>query len=884
MKGSENMKREEMPTKYNPQAVEAGRYEKWLDDGVFKPSGNPEAEPYSIVIPPPNVTGKLHLGHAWDVTLQDMIIRQKRMQGFDTLWLPGMDHAGIATQAKVEEKLATQGISRYDLGRKKFVQQVWDWKEEYASTIREQWSKMGVSVDYSRERFTLDTGLNKAVNKVFVDLYNKGLIYRGEYIINWDPKAQTALSDIEVIHKDVKGAFYHINYPVVGSDEVVEIATTRPETMLGDTAIAIHPEDERYQHLIGKTVMLPLMNREIPVVADEYVDREFGTGVVKITPAHDPNDFEVGNRHDLPRLNVMNLDGSMNKNAGKYADLDRFEARKQVIADLKEIDLLVKIEEMDHSVGHSERSGAVVEPLLSTQWFVKMQPLAEKTINNQSSEDAVEFFPPRFNNTFLTWMENIHDWVISRQLWWGHQIPAWYHKETGEVYVGETAPENEEDWQRDPDVLDTWFSSALWPFSTMGWPEESADFDRYFPTSTLVTGYDILTFWVSRMIFQSLEFTGKRPFQNVLIHGLIRDAEGRKMSKSLGNGIDPMDVIDEFGVDALRWFLANGSAPGQDVRYSEEKLSSAWNFINKIWNASRYVLMNVGDLTIDQIEIGEDQTIADQWILARLQTTIESVTRLFDKFEFGEAGRILYHFIWDDYCDWYIEMTKESLQDETSDNKTTKSILIYVLDQFLRLLHPIMPFVTEEIWQQLLSEKSSLVIADYPVVNDAYIKPEAVTAMNQLIEVIRGVRTIRNEMNTPLSKAVDLFIKANNEEVVELLKANQAYIERFCNPENLVISMDPETPQEVVSQTLSFAQILMPLEGLIKIEDEIKRLEQEQIKLNKEVERIDKKLANQGFVSKAPEKVVEEERAKREDYVSQLNAVTERIAQLETLL
>lgn len=883
-KGSEILNREEMPTKYNPHSIEEGRYQEWIEAGVFKPSENPEAEPYSIVIPPPNVTGKLHLGHAWDVTLQDMVIRQKRMQGFDTLWLPGMDHAGIATQAKVEEKLATQGISRHDLGREKFVQQVWDWKEEYAGTIREQWSKMGISVDYSRERFTLDAGLNKAVNKVFVDFYNKGLIYRGEYIINWDPKAQTALSDIEVIHKDVKGAFYHIKYPIVGSEEFVEIATTRPETMLGDTAIAVHPEDERYQHLIGQKVLLPLMNREIPVVADEYVEREFGTGVVKITPAHDPNDFEVGNRHDLPRLNVMNLDGSMNENAGDYAKLDRFEARKQVVADLETQGYLVKIEELEHSVGHSERSGAVVEPYLSTQWFVKMQPLAEKTIQNQDSDDAVEFYPPRFNQTFLTWMENIHDWVISRQLWWGHQIPAWYHKETGEIYVGETAPENEAEWERDKDVLDTWFSSALWPFSTMGWPEESSDFDRYFPTSTLVTGYDILTFWVSRMIFQSLEFTGRRPFKNVLIHGLIRDADGRKMSKSLGNGIDPMDVIDEFGVDALRWFLANGSTPGQDVRYSEEKLSSAWNFINKIWNASRYVLMNVGELTIDQIEIGDDQTVADKWILSRLQATIEAVTRLFDKFEFGEAGRILYHFIWDDYCDWYIEMTKESLQDESSDNKTTKSILIHVLDQFLRLLHPIMPFVTEEIWQQLLSEKSSIVIADYPKVNDSYVNDEAVTAMNQLIEVIRGVRTIRNEMNTPLSKAVDIYIKVNSLEVAELLEENKAYLERFCHPESLIISENPETPNEVVSQTLSFAQILMPLEGLIKIEDEIKRLSQEQEKLNKEVERIDKKLANEGFVSKAPEKVVEEERIKRTDYVNQLDAVTERINQLETLL
>lgn len=875
--------KKEMSTKYNPQAVEAGKYQQWVESGVFKPSEDPNAEPYSIVIPPPNVTGKLHLGHAWDVTLQDMIIRQKRMQGYDTLWLPGMDHAGIATQAKVEEKLAKEGISRHDLGRDKFIQQVWDWKEEYAQTIRQQWGKMGVSVDYSRERFTLDEGLNKAVNRVFVELYKKGLIYRGEYIINWDPKAMTALSDIEVIHKDIEGAFYHINYPVVGSDEVLEIATTRPETMLGDTAVVVHPEDERYQHLIGKTVMLPLMNREIPIIADDYVDVEFGTGVMKVTPAHDPNDFELGNRHNLQRLNVMNLDGSMNEKAGQYAGLDRFVARKQIVKDLEELGLMVKIVNHPHSVGHSERSGAVVEPILSTQWFVKMKPLAERTIQNQSEDDAVSFFPPRFNQTFLTWMENVHDWVISRQLWWGHQIPAWYHKETGEVYVGEVAPEDEENWERDKDVLDTWFSSALWPFSTMGWPEETADFDRYFPTSTLVTGYDIIFFWVSRMIFQSLEFTGRRPFNNVLLHGLIRDSEGRKMSKSLGNGIDPMDVIDEFGVDALRWFLANGSAPGQDVRYSEEKLSAAWNFINKIWNASRFALMNVGEMTIEDIKIGEDLTLADRWIMARLQNVIEDVTRLFDKFEFGEAGRVLYHFIWDDFCDWYIEMTKEQLQDDSRDNTTTKSILVHVLDNILKLSHPIMPFVTEEIWQQIAPAGQSIVVAKYPVVDENYRDAQSEKAMEQVMEIIRAVRMIRNEMNTPLSKKVDLFIKANDEATMDLLTANKAYIERFCNPEALEIALAPNAPEEVGSQTLPFAQILMPLAGLIKIEDEIKRLEQEVVKLEKEVDRVVKKLSNQGFVAKAPAAVVEAERAKQVDYEQQLAAVQERIAHLRQL-
>ena len=877
----------EMSSKFQPQEVEAGKYQWWVDSGVFHPNEDPNAEPYSIVIPPPNVTGKLHLGHAWDVTLQDMIIRQKRMQGFDTLWLPGMDHAGIATQAKVEEKLRGEGLSRYDLGREKFLEQTWEWKEEYASHIREQWAKMGISVDYRRERFTLDKGLSDAVKKVFVTLYEKGLIYRGEYIINWDPKAKTSLSDIEVIHKDVEGAFYHMNYPLADGSGFLEIATTRPETLLGDTAVAVHPDDERYQALIGKTVILPLMNREIPIIADEYVEQDFGTGVVKITPAHDPNDFEVGNRHNLPRINVMNDDATMNELAGKYEGMDRFAARKAIVKDLEEAGLLVKIEKNLHSVGHSERTDVVVEPRLSKQWFVKMGPLAQQAINAQRAEgdNTVNFYPPRFNDAYLRWMENIHDWVISRQLWWGHQIPAWYHKETGEVFVGMEAPSDSENWTQDPDVLDTWFSSALWPFSTMGWPdEESADYKRYYPTSTLVTGYDILTFWVSRMMFQGLEFTGKRPFKNVLIHGLIRDSQGRKMSKSLGNGVDPMEVIEQYGADALRWFLANGSAPGQDVRYSTDKMDAAWNFINKIWNASRYALMNVGDLTADQVDITGEKTLADKWILTRLNQTIGKVTELFEKFEFGEAGRLLYRFIWDDFCDWYIEMSKETLAvDDEAAKLTTRSILVYVLDNTLRLLHPIMPFVTEEIWQSVPHVGESLVVATYPTVHPEQMDEKAAEEMEFLMDFIRSVRTVRNEMNTPLSKPINIIAKVSDAAHYAILKENESYIARFSNPEEFVYGEDVEAPSDAVTSVITGAEIYLPLAGLINIEDEIARLEKEAEKLQQEVDRVEKKLSNEKFVAKAPAAVVEAERAKGADYQAQREAVLERIATLKKI-
>ncbi len=877
------MTKKELSTKYQPNEVEAGRYQEWLDKELFKPSGDKKAKPYSIVIPPPNVTGKLHLGHAWDTTLQDIIIRQKRMQGFDTLWLPGMDHAGIATQAKVEEKLREQGISRYDLGREKFVEEVWSWKEEYADHIREQWAKMGLSLDYSRERFTLDDGLSEAVRKVFVTMYNKDLIYRGEYIINWDPQARTALSDIEVIHKDIEGAFYHMSYPLADGSGVVEIATTRPETMLGDTAVAVHPEDERYQALIGKMVVLPLVNKEIPIIADDYVEREFGTGVVKITPAHDPNDFEVGNRHDLPRVNVMNDDGTMNELAGIYAGLDRFAARKQIIKDLEAMGRLVKIEKMVHSVGHSERTGVVVEPRLSTQWFVNMAPLAKESIENQASDNAVEFYPPRFNQTFLRWMENIHDWVISRQLWWGHQIPAWYHKETGEVYVGMEAPANLENWQQDPDVLDTWFSSALWPFSTMGWPDEnSEDYQRYFPNNTLVTGYDIIAFWVSRMIFQSLEFTGERPFDNVLIHGLIRAEDGRKMSKSLGNGIDPMEIIDQYGADALRWFLSNGSSPGQDMRFSYEKMDAAWNFINKIWNASRFVLMNVEGLTLEDLSLQGEKTVADRWILSRLNETIEKVTNLFERFEFGEAGRQLYNFIWDDFCDWYIEMSKETLygEDETA-KMMNKSVLVHVLDQSLRLLHPIMPFVTEEIWGNLPHQGDSLVVAQYPTVEAKWIDETATTGMETLKELIRSVRNIRAEVNTPLSKKITLLIHTSDAEIDQFLKENINYIERFCNPEELVIANQIDAPELAMSAILTGATIYLPLADLINIDEEIERLTKELAKWTQEVKRVQGKLANERFVANAPTAVVEEEREKEKDYLEKQKSTSDRIAQLK---
>lgn len=878
----------EMSTKYDPSQVEPGRYKEWIEKGLFKPNEDKEAKPYSIVIPPPNVTGKLHLGHAWDTTLQDMIIRQKRMQGFDTLWLPGMDHAGIATQAKVEARLAEDGISRYDLGREKFVEKVWEWKGEYADIIHQQWAKLGLSLDYDRERFTLDDGLSKAVRKVFVTLYKKGLIYRGEYIINWDPKARTALSDIEVIHKDDKGAFYHVKYPFAddttfNGKNYIEIATTRPETMMGDVAVAVNPDDERYKDIVGKTLVLPLQGRHIPIIVDQYVDPEFGTGMVKITPAHDPNDFEVGNRHNLERINTMNEDATMNANAGKYEGLDRFEARKAIVSDLEEQGYMLKIEPIVHSVGHSERTGVQVESRLSTQWFVKMKPLAEAALKNQETDDRVDFVPPRFEHTFTQWMENVHDWVISRQLWWGHQIPAWYHKETGEIYVGEEAPEDIENWEQDSDVLDTWFSSALWSFSTMGWPDtESPDFKRYFPTNTLVTGYDIIFFWVSRMIFQSVEFTKRRPFKNVLIHGLIRDEQGRKMSKSLGNGIDPMDVIDKYGADALRWFLSNGSAPGQDVRFSYTKMDAAWNFINKIWNASRFVIMNLdSDVELSLPEASEWQ-LADKWILSRLNDTVRDVTRLFDSFEFGEAGRALYNFIWNDFCDWYIEMAKENLTGEDEKlKKNTQCILRYVLDQILRLMHPIMPFVTEKIWLSMPHDGASLVVAEYPVEHTEFDNQVAEKDMDNLIELIKAVRNSRSEVNAPMSSAIDILIKTKDDDTRKVFENNVDYINRFCHPKRLEIAADIEAPKLAMTSVITGAEVYLPLADLIDLNEEISRLQKEAKKLESEVTRGEKKLGNEKFVANAPEAVVAKEKEKLANYKQQLAATESRIEELK---
>ncbi|TYP73862.1 valine--tRNA ligase [Paenibacillus methanolicus] len=875
-----------MPTTYDPKSAEAKWYDFWMKGNFFEAGKRPDAPAYTIVIPPPNVTGMLHIGHALDCTLQDILIRTKRMQGYDALWLPGSDHAGIATQTKVEQKLREDGVSRYDLGREKFLERVWEWKELYNDKIHAQWAKMGFSLDYSRERFTLDEGLSKAVREVFVQLYDKGLIYRGKKIINWDPAARTALSDIEVEYKEVNGSLYHLQYPLKDGGGYLTVATTRPETMLGDTAVAVHPEDERYKHLIGQMLVLPIVGREIPIIGDEYVEKDFGSGAVKITPAHDPNDFEVGLRHHLPQIVVMDESGIMNDEAGPYNGMDRADCRKQIVADLKAQGVCTKIEEHVHQVGHSERSGAVVEPYLSTQWFVAMKPLADRAIEAQRTDKGANFVPDRFGRSYLQWMENVRDWCISRQLWWGHRIPAWYCDSCGEMHVsredltvcGKCGGSN---LRQDEDVLDTWFSSALWPFSTLGWPELTADLKRYYPTSVLVTGYDIIPFWVSRMIFQGLEFTGEMPFKDVLIHGLVRDEQGRKMSKSLGNGVDPFDVIEKYGADAMRFMLATGSTPGQDLRFRWERVEQARNFANKIWNASRFALMNLEGVAAADIDITVKLGTADKWILHRLNETSREVTRLIDSYEFGETGRQLYNFIWDDLCDWYIEFAKLNLYgaDEEA-RRATQSVLAYVLDRTQRLIHPFMPFISEEIWQHLPHEGESITVAAWPTYDEALEAPEAVREMELLMELIRAVRNIRAEVNVPMSKKIELMIKPKSEAEAAILGRNEEFVGRFCGTSKLAIDLALSAPDKAMTAVVTGAELYFPLAGLIDISQEIARLEKEIQSLNAEVERVEKKLANEGFVAKAPAKVIEEEKAKMADYAEKRGVVQARLDEL----
>ncbi|SFE49732.1 valyl-tRNA synthetase [Paenibacillus algorifonticola] len=883
---SENQTTPAMPTTYDPKAAELKWYDFWMDGKFFEAGKRPEAPTYTIVIPPPNVTGILHIGHALDFTLQDILIRFKRMQGFDALWLPGTDHAGIATQTKVEQKLREQGQSRYDLGREAFLEQVWDWKEQYAGTIRGQWAKMGLSLDYSRERFTLDEGLSKAVREVFVQLYKKGLIYRGKKIINWDPAARTALSDIEVEHKELNGHLYHLQYPLKDGSGHITVATTRPETMLGDSAVAVHPEDERYQHLIGQMIVLPVIGREIPIIGDEYVDKEFGSGAVKITPAHDPNDFEVGLRHDLPQIIVMDESGKMNAEAGPYAGLDRFDCRKQLVKDLQEQGVCVQVEDHVHQVGHSERSGAVVEPYLSTQWFVEMKSLAEQAIKAQKSSDGVTFVPDRFEKIYLHWIENVHDWCISRQLWWGHRIPAWYCDACGEMHVAHEEVTScslcgGTELRQDEDVLDTWFSSGLWPFSTLGWPEQTEDLKRFYPTNVLVTGYDIIFFWVSRMIFTALEFTEQKPFKDVLIHGLVRDANGNKMSKSLGNGVDPLEVIEQYGADAMRYMLSTGSTPGQDLRFRYEKVEQARNFANKIWNASRFALMNLEGFAASDINISGKLGTADRWILHRLNETVREVTRLMDNYEFGETGRQLYNFIWDDLCDWYIEFAKLNLYGNDEEAKqATKSVLAYVLDRTQRLIHPFMPYISEEIWQHLPHEGESITLAAWPEYDAALEAPEAVKEMELLMDIIRSVRNVRAEVNVPMSKKIELMIKPTSEAEAVILTRNEEFVRRFCGTSKLETGLGLSAPDKAMSSIVTGAELYFPLAGLIDISQEIARLEKELATLNGEVTRIEKKLGNEGFVAKAPAKVIEEERSKMKDYADKRDKVQARIADL----
>ena len=829
--------------KYDHKKTEAGKYKIWKEKGYFKSDNESEKTPFCIVIPPPNVTGKLHIGHAYDTAIQDAIVRYKRMKGFDTLWLPGMDHAAISTEAKVVKKLKEEGIDKYEYGREKFLEACWDWTKEYGGTIRDQWAGLGLSLDYTRERFTLDEDLNKAVRKVFVDYYNKGLIYRGERIINWDPAAKTALSNEEVIYKSEKSAFYHLKYVIEGTDKYLDVATTRPETLFGDTAVAVNEKDERYKEFVGKNAILPLMNKTIPIITDEHADMEKGTGVVKITPAHDPNDFEVGNRHNLERICIMNDDATMNENVPKkYQGMTREECREACLKDLKEQGLLLEVEPLTHEVGHSERTGVMVEPMIKEQWFVKMKPLAERVLEFQDKKDEkINFVPKRFEKVLRHWMEISYDWCISRQLWWGHRIPAWY--KNGEVYVGMEAPK-EEGWVQDEDVLDTWFSSALWPFSTLGWPNKTKDLERYFPTDCLVTGYDIIFFWVARMAFQTEYITGKRPFKDCIIHGLIRDKQGRKMSKSLGNGVDPFDMVEKYGADSLRFYLTTDGSMGMDLRFDEVKLTSTWNFINKIWNASRFVLMNIDDLAKIKLENLKNE---DKWILSKYEKTIKSVTKHMDKYEFNLAGSEIYEFTWNYFCDNYIEMAKYSL-----DSSATKSVLCHILTGILKMLHPFMPFVTEEIYQMLpVKDAESIMISEYPKYEKKYIFESEENAVDDAVEFIKNFRNIRAENNMTKELKVMFDTEDDNELIVKMLKLDDSIVKEPLGKKAYKVFSNR------IKATIFFEKIETEAEKAAKAA---------QIKLlQASIERREKLLSNENYVKKAPEKIVEMDRQKLEE-------------------
>lgn len=872
---------------YDPKQVEDRLYSEWMDNGYFHAVVDHNKEPYTIVIPPPNITGQLHMGHALDNTLQDILIRWKRMQGFSALWLPGTDHASIATEAKIVEAMAKEGIKKEDLGREKFLERAWEWKAHYGGRIVEQLKKLGSSCDWERERFTMDEGLSEAVREVFIRLYRNGLIYRGERIINWCPKCNTSISDAEVEYEEKAGHFWHLKYPVKDSNEYMVVATTRPETMLGDTAVAVHPEDERYKHLIGKAVVLPLMNREIPIIADNYVEKDFGTGVVKITPAHDPNDFEVGLRHNLPQIRVMNDDATMNELARQYQGMDRYEARKQIIKDLENLDLLVKIEDHTHNVGTCYRCSTVIEPIISKQWFVKMKPLAEPAIE-VVKDGTIKFVPERFSKIYFNWMENIQDWCISRQLWWGHRIPAYYCKECGHMMVEEDMPDvcpkcGSTRIEQDEDTLDTWFSSALWPFSTLGWPKDTEDLKYFYPTNVLVTGYDIIFFWVARMIFSGMEHMKKEPFSHVFIHGIVRDAEGRKMSKSLGNGIDPLEIIEKYGTDALRFTLTIGTSPGNDLRFSAEKVESSRNFANKIWNASRFVLMNFDEkLDFSKVDTGRFTT-ADKWILSRINNLTREVTENMDRYELGIALQKVYEFIWEEFCDWYIELVKPRLYDrEDATRLEAQYVLNYVLGNAMKLLHPYMPFITEEIYKHLVNEDRSIMISKWPEYKEEYNFSAEENKMELIMSVIKSIRNIRAEMNVPPSrKSKTIFVAAGIKEQ-ETLKEGKMFIERLASSSEVIIKSDKaDIPSDAVSSILSGVEIYMPLEDLIDLDKEIERLDKERVNLEKELERVNNKLSNKGFIAKAPQKVVDEEKEKQEKYREMYNKVLERINSLK---